>query len=312
MLKTHCLTVLLLLSLLASITRVQAQKEVLYYQYQLNPMAINPAYTGNRESFHLTALFRRKMFNFGGGQGQGVGGGVRGGGSPVTQSLALDGALADGKLGIGLQALNDRMGLNTPTSVFVSAAYWTELPNEASVSIGATGGVSFVQLFDGVGTVNKTMPSAGVGIYYQSDTFFGGVSMPELYNKGYALAGRFLYTPPKPLFVQLGTKLQPLDDLMIYPSVLVTQVKGRKLGTDFNAKAWYMEKIGVGLSYRRNSLGFEPLNYLQVSAEYQLSDPVRVGLTYNTQTPEAMVNTVGRSVIELLFRYTPNLEGFTF
>lgn len=279
-------------------------------------MTINPAYTGNRESFHLTALFRRRMFNFGGGQGQGLGqGGLRGGGgSPVTQSLAMDGAVANGKLGIGLQALNDRMGINSPTSILVSAAYWTELPNEASVSIGVVGGASFMNIPDGTGLVNRTLPSAGVGLYYQSDTFFGGVSMPELYSKGYELSGRFLYTPPKPLFVQLGTKLQPLDDLMIYPSVLVTQAKGRKLGTDFNAKAWYMEKIGIGLSYRRNSLGYQPLNYLQVSAEYQISEPFRVGLTYNTKTPEAFVNVAGtgQSAIELLFRYTPNLEGFTF
>lgn len=293
--------------LFAFVSGVQAQKEVLYYQYQMNPMAINPAYTGNRETMHLAAIFRRKMFNL--GQGRALSGG---GGSPVTQSLAIDGAVANAKIGIGLQALNDRMGAFSTTGIYASAAYWMDLPNEASVSVGASGGVSFLPVGDLFAVVNKVFPSVGLGIYYQSDTFFGGVSMPEFLNKEYKLAGQFVFQSARPLFVHVGTKLKPVEELILYPSILVTQSKGRPLGTDFNAKAWYQEKYGIGLSYRRNSLGYVPLNYLQVSAEYQLSNPIRVGFTYNTQTPEAPVNTYQKGVVELLFRYTPNLEGFTF
>lgn len=306
--RFYRLLALLALSLLASVHSTTAQKEVLYYQYQQNPMAINPAYTGNRETMHLLAMFRRKMFNLGQGQAQGF----RGGGSPVTQSLAIDGAVADAKVGIGLQALNDRMGGFSTTGIYASAAYWMNLADNASVSVGAVGGVSFLPIGDLVSVVNKAFPSVGFGVYYQSDTFFGGVSMPEFLSKEYKLSGQFVFQSVRPLFVQVGTKLQPTDAVLLYPSVLVTQAKGRKLGTDINAKAWYMEKIGLGLSYRINSLGYTPVNYLQFSAEYQLSAPIRVGFTYNTQTPEAPVNTYQKSVIELLFRYTPNLEGFTF
>lgn len=295
--------------LFAFIAEVQAQKEVLYYQYQMNPMAINPAYTGNRETMHLSAIFRRKMFNLGQGQGQGLRGG---GGGAVTQSLAIDGAVANAKIGIGFQALNDRLGSYNTTGVYASTAYWMDLPNDASLSVGAMGGVSFLPVGDLFTVVNKAFPSVGFGVYYQSVTFFGGVSMPEFISKQYQLAGNFVFQSARPLFVQLGTKLEPLDDVLIYPSVLVTQAKGKPLGLDFNAKGWYQEKYGIGLSYRRNSLGAQPLSYFQVSAEYQISDPIRVGFTYNTQTPEAPVNTYQKGVIELLFRYTPNLEGFTF
>ncbi len=298
---------LLIVSMATFISEAVAQKEVLYYQYQMNPMSINPAYTGNRETLHLSAIFRRKMFNL--GQGQALRGG---GGSPVTQSLAMDGAIANAKIGIGLQALNDRMGAYNTTGVYASAAYWMNLPNEASLSVGATGGVSFLPVGDLLAVVNKAFPSVGFGVYYQSDTFFGGVSMPEFLNKQYVLAGIPVFTSTRPLFVHVGTKLEPIEELVLYPSILVTQSKGKPLGTDFNAKAWYQEKFGIGLSYRRNSLGYTPLSYFQVSAEYQLANPIRVGFAYNTQTPEAPVNTFQKGVIELLFRYTPNLEGFTF
>ena len=307
MTKSYRRIILSIGSLLAFVSGANAQKEVLYYQYQMNPMTINPAYTGNRETMHLSAIFRRKMFNL--GQGQALRGG---GGSPVTQSLAIDGAVANAKVGLGLLALNDRMGIYNTTGIYASAAYWMDLPNEAAVSFGATGGVSFLPVGDLLTVVNKAFPSVGFGFYYQSDTFFGGVSMPEFLNKKYALATTIVFQSARPLFVHVGTKLEPIDELVVYPSILVTQVKGRSLGTDFNAKAWYQEKYGIGLSYRRNSLGYTPLSYFQVSAEYQLSNPIRVGFTYNTQTPEAPINTYQKGVIELLFRYTPNLEGFTF
>ena len=305
--KIHRRVAILIVSLSLFVSKVEAQKEVLYYQYQINPMAINPAYTGNRETMHLAAIFRRKMFNL--GQGRAFSGG---GGSPVTQSLAIDGAVANAKIGIGLQALNDRMGAFNTTGVYASVAYWTDLPNDASLSVGASGGVSFLPVGDLFAVVNKAFPSVGLGFYYQSDAFFGGVSMPEFLNKEYKLAGQFVFQPARPLFVHIGTKLKPVDELIIYPSILVTQASGKPLGTDFNAKAWYQEKYGIGLSYRRNSLGFTPLSYLQVSAEYQLVAPIRVGFTYNTQTPEAPINTFQKAVVELLFRYTPNLDGFTF
>jgi len=307
MYKRYSQIAILIVILVALVFEVKAQKEVLYYQYQMNPMAINPAYTGNRETMHLAAIFRRKMFNL--GQGQALRGG---GGSPVTQSLAMDGAVANAKIGLGLQALNDRMGAFNTTGVYASAAYWMDLHNEASVSVGATGGVSFLPVGDLLAVVNKAFPSVGFGVYYQSDTFFGGVSMPEFLNKQYALAGITVFQSTRPLFVHVGTKLDPVEDLVLYPSILVTQAKGKPLGTDFNAKAWYREKVGIGLSYRRNSLGYTPLSYFQVSAEYQLANSIRVGFTYNTQTPEAPVNIIQKGVIELLFRYTPNLEGFTF
>ncbi|MCY7356633.1 MAG: type IX secretion system membrane protein PorP/SprF, partial [Rudanella sp.] len=156
MYKLYRQLTLLSLGLFAFISEVQAQKEVLYYQYQMNPMAINPAYTGNRETMHLAAIFRRKMFNL--GQGRALSGG---GGSPVTQSLAMDGAVANAKIGLGLQALNDRMGAFNTTGIYASTAYWIDLPNEASMSVGVTGGVSFLPVGDLLTVVNKAFPSVG-------------------------------------------------------------------------------------------------------------------------------------------------------
>lgn len=290
-----------------------AQKETLYYQYQFSPMTINPAATGLREQLHMTAMFRRRGFFIQGKQQQ-----AAGGGGQSSQTLAMDGAVANGKVGIGLQALNDRMGFLGTTGAYASLAYWLNLPNDASLSIGGLAGASFLPVYDPISlqSTNRASLSLGAGVYYYSDSFFGGISMPEIKQGSFGLSGQGQtqgsFKSIRPLFVQLGMKLEPSDQLAVLPSILITQAADRPIGIDVNTKAWFMEKLGVGLSYRHNSLGYQPVSYLQLSAEYQLSDAIRVGLTFNSKAPEAPFNTFQKSVFELLFRYVPNPQKFTF
>lgn len=290
-----------------------AQKETLYYQYQFSPMTINPAATGLREQLHMTAMFRRRGFFIQGRQQA-----ASGGGGQSSQTLAMDGAIADGKIGIGLQALNDRMGFLGTTGAYASLAYWLNLPNDASLSIGGLAGASFLPVYDPISfqSTNRASLSLGAGIYYYSDSFFGGVSMPEIKQGNFGLSGQGqsqgAFQSIRPLFVQLGLKLEPSDQLAVIPSVLITQATGRPIGIDINTKAWFMEKLGIGLSYRYKSLGYQPVSYIQLSGEYQLSDAIRVGLTYNSKAPEAPFNTYQKSIFELLFRYVPNPQKFTF
>ena len=290
-----------------------AQKETLYYQYQFSPMTINPAATGLREQLHMTAMFRRRGFFIQSKQQQ-----ASGGGGQSSQTLAMDGAVANGRIGIGLQALNDRMGVLGTTGVYASLAYWLTLPNDASLSIGGLGGVSFLPVYDPISfaSTNRASKSLGAGIYYYSDSFFGGISMPEITQGNYGFSsqgqGQGTFQSIRPLFIQAGMKLESSDELTFIPSLLVTQATGRPIGIDVNVKAWVMEKVGIGLSYRHKSLGYVPVSYVQASAEYQLSDAIRVGLTYNSKAPEAPVNTFQKSVFEILFRYVPNPQKFTF
>ncbi|WP_345242001.1 type IX secretion system membrane protein PorP/SprF [Nibrella saemangeumensis] len=291
--------ILLSLILLICASDLFAQKEVLYSQYLINPLAINPAYAGSRQTMHLTAMFRRKWF------------GLRN--VPITQTLAIDGAVGNGRLGLGLQALNDRMSILSTTGVYASIAYRFPLSETSDIAIGGQGGVNVMPVFDPTTRIglNKAIASVGVGIYYNSESFFGGISLPELVNRGYELSGQFLFQNTRPLFIQLGTRLDIAENAVLVPSLLVTQVTGKPIGTDLNAKLWLNERLGLGLSLRRNSLGLGSINYIQGIGEYQLSQFIRVGYIYNSRTPEAP-NSFGNSVHEFIFRWAPNAEGFTF
>lgn len=288
--------------LLLMIKSAQAQKEVLYSQYLVNNLSINPAYAGSRESFHLTALLRRKWF------------GVRG--APITQSFSADGAIAKGRIGLGFQALNDRMGLFAATGAYGSVAYRFNLPALAKLSVGVQGGVSVLPLYDfaSASSLNRAVASFGVGIYYQSDRYFGGISMPELTGRALDLSGRFLYQSVRPLMLQAGAKLEIDENVMFIPSVLVSKVAERPLGFDINARVWFSQEFGLGLSYRQNSPGLIQTNYLQALAEYQLTKAIRVGYLFYSQTPESPGSNLyfQKSVHEVMLRFSPNGLAFTY
>ncbi|GAB3020861.1 type IX secretion system membrane protein PorP/SprF [Spirosoma pulveris] len=289
-------------SLLLTGHRALAQKEVLYSQYLQNPLSINPAYAGSRESFNLTAFLRRKWIS------------VRY--APVTQSVSADGAIANGRVGLGFQALNDRMGLFATTGVYGSVAYRFNLPALAKLAIGVQGGVNVVPIFDvtTAASINRAVASVGVGVYYQSDRFFAGVSAPELSGQLTDVTGRYVYKSIRPIMIQAGVPIEVDEGTVLIPSVLISKVADRPLGVDINLRAWFNEEIGLGLSYRQNSPGLIQTNYIQAFAEYQLTKAIRLGYTFYSQTPESpnAMQYDQKSVHEIMLRFSPNSLKFTY
>lgn len=289
-------------SFLFSLRPALAQREVLYSQYLVNPLSINPAYAGSRESFHLSAFLRRKW--------------ITARNAPITQSVSGDGSISNGRIGLGFQALNDRMGLFAATGVYGSVAYRFNLPALAKLSVGVQGGVNVLPVYDftSASSLNRAVGSFGVGIYYQAEHFFGGISMPELVKKGISLTGQSLYPTVRPIMLQAGTKISIDEGTVLIPSVLISKITDRPLGVDLNARIWFGEEFGLGLSYRMNSPGIISTNYLQAMAEYQLTKSIRLGYIFNSQTPESPLSSqyFEKSVHEIMFRFSPGVLKFSY
>ncbi|WP_083732721.1 PorP/SprF family type IX secretion system membrane protein [Spirosoma montaniterrae] len=276
-----------------------AQREVLYSQYLVNPLGINPAYAGSRETFHLTALLRRKWF------------GVRG--APITQTVSIDGTVAKGQIGLGFQALNDRMGFYQATGFYGSAAYRFNLPALAKLSVGIQAGVSVLPFLNinSSSPLNQTVSSFGVGLYYRSDRLFAGISAPELAGQQIGLGVQSFNV--RPVMMQVGAPINVGENTRLIPSVMVSKIKDRPVGFDLNLRAWFNQQIGLGISYRQNSPGLVQTNYLQALAEVQVSKSIRLGYIFNSQTPENPNATLyfQPSVHEVMLRFSPNTLTFT-
>jgi type IX secretion system PorP/SprF family membrane protein len=277
------------------------QKGVLYEQYVQNPMAINPAFTGTREAFNMTAMLRRKWFRIQG--------------ATSSQTFAGDGAFGNNKFGVGFQALNDQTSSFSTVGAYGSFAYHLTVSDEWKLSLGAQGGVNVIPVYDGVGgyAKNKAFGSFGLGAWLRSEQFYVGISKPEVLAP--RLGGQGIYVNyRRPLFVMIGGNHQIDDDLLLLPHLLIVQEKYYKLRADAGVRLWVKEKIGLGASYRiggARDFVSSNVNYLQLSAEVQVGKNVRFGYFYGTRQIEIPVSYNGpQGIHELMMKFTPNPVGF--
>ena len=279
---------------LFSALAAQAQREVQYSQYMANPLAINPAYAGVRENFHFNAILRKQWIT-----------GIQG--LPITQSFAMDGATANRKIGFGLQGLNDRVNLNT--AIFGMLAYHYKISETQKLSVGVLGGINVLPVRDGFNFVgvNRALASAGVGVYYEDETYFGGVSMPEILKQTYGYASGLL-NYQRPVFIQVGLKVQVNDEVLVQPSVLLTKPEQGKLRADLNAMAQIQQRFQVGLSVRLGTT-----TYWQGLLQYDLTKNLRVGYAYSSRRVEdfsfissSVIPGAGKGIHELMITLQPN------
>lgn len=274
-----------------------AQREVLYEQYIQNPMAINPAFTGVREDFNITVLLRRRWFTIPN--------------SPITQTFSMDGTIANGKIGLGLQALNDRLSPYYTTGVYGSGAYHWDASVSWRISLGVQGGINVLPLYDfasGIST-NGVLGSFGAGVWVRyAEQFYLGISKPELLSQNFGSGKQSLFAYRQPLFVTAGATFDAGEKMQVMPSLLVVQEKGLPLRVDVGARAWYDEKVGFGAFYRMASI-----NYVQVSGEAQLGKNIRLGYIFNSRAIESTIvgiNNNPLTIHELMLKFIPSPTKF--
>src|SRR5688572_13611759 len=106
-----------------------AQQVATYAQYMFNGLAINPAYAGSHEALSATALVRFQNV------------GLRG--APKTQTFTLHSPLLNKRVGLGMMAIRDEIGVITQTGINVSYAYRIPVSEKATLSMGLQGGIGF-------------------------------------------------------------------------------------------------------------------------------------------------------------------------
>ena len=153
--------------------------DAVYSQYWVNGLAINPAYTGSRECFSNTVLYRNQWMGFDG--------------APVTQTLSSHAPLKDGKNAVGLFLFHEEIGVTNNIDIYGNYAFRFKL-GKGKLSLGLRAGATLFQgnyadisadpegLTTDLVLENESavLPNVGVGAYYYSDKYFIGLSVPRL------------------------------------------------------------------------------------------------------------------------------------
>ncbi|ANH59792.1 PorP/SprF family type IX secretion system membrane protein [Dokdonia donghaensis] len=271
-----------LLILALGTTSVSAQQDPQYTQYMYNTVAINPAYAGNRGVTSIVGLHRSQWVGLDG--------------APRTQSLSIHSPIGEGKVGLGLSIVNDALGPSQETYVGADFSYTINTSENGKLSFGLKAGghildVDFTKLtlFDvtdprfSQNIDNKLSPIIGAGLYYHTENFYAGVSVPNLIetehfdlsnNSSSVIARERIH-----YYGIMGYTFDISDQLKFKPSTLVKMVAGAPLQVDLTANFLVMEKLHLGAAYRWSAA-------LSGLVGFQVSDSMLIGLAYDRESTD--------------------------
>lgn len=259
---------------------INAQLRPLEDQYLLNALALNPAYAGSEELLSFTILKRDQWVGFEG--------------APSTMTFAIHAPLKNDKVALGLLIVNDQLGYYNETGVLGNYAYRIKLW-QGKLSLGLAAGVYFK--YNDLAKISATdgddellldsdelhlVPDFSTGVYYYTDRFFTGLSLPAFvehrYNAGsgkYEATADFKNTN---YLVTLGYKFKLNDNFDFLSSTLLKFNPQSAVQMDLNLNLIYRNKFWLGTSYRtKNAM----IWLLQYSINNQLKFAYAYGTTFS-------------------------------
>lgn len=273
-----------------------AQQDPMYTHYMYNTLSINPAYAGSRDALTVTALHRSQWVNFEG--------------APSTQTITLHTPLPNQHIGLGLSAVNDRVGPITNTSVVADFAFMMKLTKKANLALGLSGGANFFnadlsalnldQENDPVFVNNingRVTPNFGFGAYYSRERFYAGVSAPSLlensYSKIQSNGATLIGKEQRHYFFIAGAVLNLTENLAFKPTTLVKVTAAAPVQVDLTASFIINKKLLLGAMYRSGDavgalIGFNITDQMHLGYSYDWSYGMRTG-KYNQGSHELVL-----------------------
>ncbi|MEO6883335.1 MAG: type IX secretion system membrane protein PorP/SprF [Bacteroidia bacterium] len=233
---------------------VRAQQAPLFTHYMYNTLAINPAYAGSREALTVTALARDQWVGFSG--------------APTTQTLTIHAPLQNEHLGIGLSVLNDKIGPINNTSFAVDFAYIMKMNAVSKLALGISAGADMFQA--NLNTLNldqqndvvfqnninsHVTPNFGFGAYYYRESFYAGISVPDLLQNNYSVINQpdgstLVGNEQRTYFLITGAMLKVSDNLGFKPTAFLKVTAGAPAQADLTASFVIMKKLLLGAMFR--------------------------------------------------------------
>lgn len=264
---------------------MNAQQDAQYTQYMYNTLSVNPAYAGSRGQLSFAGLYRSQWVGLDG--------------APETFTLNLHSPIRNSRLGYGVSVVNDNIGDGVVQQTYLDAAisYTLEFARDAKLSFGLKAGGNMISLdFNGLRNFdqevvnqnnidNKFTPNFGLGIYYHTDTFYAGLSAPNILETEYFdndnsdNSVNFLSAQRINFYFITGYVFDLGPDLKFKPALLTKAVGGAPLQVDLSASFLFADKFSFGAAYRWDAA-------VSGLVGFQLTEQLMVGLAYDRETTE--------------------------
>ncbi len=251
----------------------QAQQDPQYTQFMFNNLVLNPAVAGSKESISIFALTRYQWVGLEG--------------SPETQTISVHKPFESISSGIGFHIINDNIGFSNSLSFMADYAYKYELPNgtlSAGVSLGMVQNSLDGSQLRAVDPTDTRIPisnensiglDAGLGLYYNAENFYVGLSTTHINASRIKLA-----TPTSETDSRLarhiyltGGYIYPLSaNVEIRPSVLIKVQNQAQF--ELNTNVFLRQKYWAGVSYRSSDA-------ISALIGLNITESIRLGYSYD-------------------------------
>jgi len=299
---------LLILVVGSTVGTIYSQQDPMFTKYMFNSLAYNPGFAGSPEYLSVRALQR--------GQWLGIDGG------PMTQSFTLHMPFKE-RVGLGLSVVNDQIGATGSTSAFLAYAYRVPFGN-GKLSMGLQAGAmnwraDWTKLrYRDPRALDETfsedrpvrwMPNFGAGIFYYTQKYYVGFSVPQLISwelsdrnpsnttssartaryyrhyyfsagAAFSLNGDALYFKPSILIKSVGL----LGNLASQSNSL--NVVGAPTEFDIDFSFLFYESFWLGTSFRSafNASAFggeSSFDSIDFWASFYVRNGLRIGMSYD-------------------------------
>ncbi|KAA2216050.1 PorP/SprF family type IX secretion system membrane protein [Maribacter flavus] len=280
-----------------------AQQDAQYTQYMYNTMTVNPGYVGSRGQLSMAGLYRSQWVGLEG--------------APSTFTLNLHSPIRNSKLGYGVSIVNDEIGDGTVQETYLDAmvSYTIDVSRDAKLSFGLKAGGNILSLdfaklrnFDNevVRTDNidsRFSPNFGLGMYYHTNSFYAGLSAPNLLQTEYfdntnrdASSVQFVSQERINFYFITGYVFDLNGNLKFKPALLTKMVGGAPLQVDLSANFMFNDKFTFGAAYRWDAA-------LSALVGFQVSEQFMLGLAYDRETTELGGTQFNDGSFEVFLRF---------
>ncbi|CAG2532377.1 MULTISPECIES: PorP/SprF family type IX secretion system membrane protein [Maribacter] len=287
--------------LVASFWTIRGQQDAQYTQYMYNTVAVNPAYAGSRGVLSIAALHRSQWVGLDG--------------APTTQTLNINSPISD-RVGLGLSIVNDEIGNGTNQDTYFDAVFSYTVPTseEGKLSFGLKAGGHFLNIdfnrlrnYDpsnaAVGQTNidnKFSPNFGAGVYYHTEQFYAGLSIPNFLETEHFDSGgnsnSYIAQERMNWYLITGYVFDINPDLKLKPALLFKAVEGAPLQADLSATVLLNDTFSLGAAYRWDAA-------MSALVGFQLNEKLMLGLAYDREITELGSTSFNDGSFEIFLRF---------
>ncbi len=276
-------------------TALYAQQDAQYTQYMYNTVSVNPAYAGSRGNISIAALYRSQWVGLDG--------------APTTQTLNLHSPIGYRGVGLGFSIINDKIGPTSETNFDIDFSYTIYTSTESRLSFGLKAGANLLDVrFSELNQLapdqvletdidNRFSPNFGAGIYYHTNHFYAGLSVPRFLQTAHFDEPSLSTAKEQMNFYLITGYVWDLNPFLKFKPTLLTKVaQGAPLQVDVSANFMLRDKFILGAAYRWDAA-------VSAMLGFNITEGFLIGIAYDRETTELGSAAFNDGSFEVILRY---------